>query len=137
MTTQEYFKKLDDLNANINRKLSDIDHIQSIATRTTASFSDEPRAGIGDKVGIGGAKLADMRREVNGLTDEYVDARRRATDLINRLPYDEGEVIRLRHMEHLPYEKIAKETNYSISMVYTQYRKAVLLFDEILKMEEL
>lgn len=137
MTTQEYFKNIDRLDSQIERMQSNRDRVEAMGARVSPNLSGEPRGGTSDKVCDCATRLADMDAEINGLIDKYADARREATMLINRLPCDEGKVIYLRYMEHLPFERIAKETNYSESMVYCQHKSAVLLFDEILKMEEI
>jgi DNA-directed RNA polymerase specialized sigma24 family protein len=137
MTTQEYFKNIDRLDSQIERMLSDRERIATMGARVSPNLSGEPRGGTSDKVCDCATRLADMDAEINRLIDKYADARKEATKLINRLPYDEGKVIHLRYIEHLPFERIAKETNYSESMVYCQHKSAVLLFNEILKMEEI
>lgn len=137
MTTQEYFKNIDRLDSQIERMLSDRDRVAAMGMCVSSNLSGEPRGGTSDKVCDCVTRLADMDAEINRLIDKYADARKEATTLINRLPCDEGRVIHLRYIEHKPFERIAKETNYSESMVYYQHKNAVLLFDEILKMEEI
>jgi hypothetical protein len=137
MTTQEYFKNIDRLDSEVERALLEREKIEAMGTRVSPNLSGKPRGGTSDKVCDCATRLVDMGAEINALIDKYYDARKEATMLINRLPCDEGKVIYLRYIEHKPYERIAKETNYSESMVYCQHKNAVLLFDEILKMEEL
>jgi DNA-directed RNA polymerase specialized sigma24 family protein len=137
MTTQEFFEGLDKLNDQIERMQSDRDRVAAMGMRVSPNLSGEPRGGTSDKVCDCVTRLADMDADINRLIDAYADFRMEATELINRLPRDEGKVIYLRYIEHKPFERIAKETNYSESMVYCQHKNAVLLFDEILKMEEL
>jgi DNA-directed RNA polymerase specialized sigma24 family protein len=137
MTTQEFFEGLDKLNDQIERMQSDRDRVAAMGMRVSPNLSGEPRGGTSDKVCDCATRLADMDADINRLIDAYADFRMEATELINRLPCDEGKVIHLRYIEHKPFERIAKETNYSESMVYCRHKNAVLLFDEILKMEEL
>jgi hypothetical protein len=137
MTTQEFFEGLDKLNDQIERMQSDRDRVESMGTRVSPNLSGEPRGGTSDKVCDCASRIADMDIDINRLIDAYADYRQEATALINRLPCDEGKVIYLRYMKHEPFSRIAKETNYSESMVYCQHKNAVLLFDEILKMEDL
>lgn len=137
MTTQEYFKNIDRLDSQIKRMQSDRERIAAMGARVSPNLSGEPRGGTSDKVCDCATRLSDMDAEINRLIDKYADARKEATALINRLPCDEGKVIHLRYIEHEPFERIAKETNYSESMVYCQHKNAVLHFNEILKMEEI
>ena len=88
MTTQEYFKNIDRLDSQIERMLSGRERIATMGARVSPNLSGEPRGGTSDKVCDCATRLADMDAEINRLIDKYADARKEATTLINRLPYD-------------------------------------------------
>ena len=97
---KRFLQRIEYYDAQIQAKMDERETVKSMVMRVTASMSLTPGGGRGgDKIGDGVSRLVDLEREIDAAIDRFVDLRRRATDLIERL--DDPDEINVLHRKYV------------------------------------
>lgn len=108
MRAAKYLGQILRLDARVERKLAEKQHVLELATKTTPSLSDMPRGGgPADKVGDAVARLVALEAEIDRIVDELIDARAEVLKLLETLPDDEHDVLHKYYVQGQTIETIA------------------------------
>ncbi len=134
---KRFLQRIQYYDAQINSKIDEREAVKSMVLRVTTSMSLAPGGGGGgDRIGSGVGKLVDLERDINAAIDRFVDLRRKAADMIERLDNpDEVEVLQKRYIgikeaetgwiKYLTYEEIAEEMHMSVRNVHYAHGRAL------------
>lgn len=119
MTVDEYFGRIDMLEAMIQAKMADREQLWAIATKTTAGADGMPHGtDVTDKVGGIGAKLADLSRQIDALIDQKANMEK----VLEKLRPNEYKALHRYYILGLTWEAAAEDMNISTATVY-RYRE--------------
>ena len=114
MTLDEYFGRIDMLEALIQARLAEYEKYFATATKMTAGMDGMPHGTeVTDKVGGLGAKLADMSRQIDALIDQKADA----VKVMEKLPPNEYSVLHRLYVLGMTWEQAAEDLHICISTV--------------------
>lgn len=136
MRTEEYLNQARHLDTQINSKLSQIESLNALVTKCTATLTDMP----GNK-NNGTSKMEDtilkiitLQEEINSDIDVLVDLKKEIMTIIKKVENSEYRtLLENRYLSFLSWEKIAVEMKYSIQQVYRKRTEALKKIEEILK----
>lgn len=119
MTVDEYFGRIDMLEALIEARIADYERLFAIATKMTAGMDGMPHGTeVTDKVGGIGAKLADMSRQIDTLIDQKADA----VKVMENLHPNEYKVLYRLYVLGMTWEQVAEDLHIGTTTV-DRYRK--------------
>ncbi len=128
-TAKEFFEGCRRLEQRINGKIGEAERLRLIATRATASYSDEPRSGGNGQGPVERAalQLVELEREIAAAIDEMVEHRKKAQLVIEGLPDDRyRDVLTWRYFSMWSWEKIAEAMNCERMQVWRLHGRALL-----------
>lgn len=134
-----YLSKIRLLDANINSKLNDLHALRTMVTNITSTISPVCVSGSGnqDKLGNAVAKIVDLQNEINQKVDKYVDLKRDAIEVLEKVKDSEQmKVLHKRYFEYKSWERIACEMGYSYRNVLYIHGDALKTVNAILKERE-
>lgn len=127
----EQIRKLDEL---INAKLAERQQLWALATKTTTRTSGQPGAGgVSDPVGSATAKLIDLIKEIDDLTDQYIDRRREVLEVLEKLPSKEYAALHRYYVKYMPWEKVAEDMGCSERQVYRYRDSGLSILQDIVR----
>lgn len=128
MTAKEYLGQAYRLDQRINSKLEQVDSLNALATKATATLSDMPRnpnratSTMADAVG----KIIDLQAEINNDIDCLVRLKHEIVMVIKTIRNTECQtLIEKRYLCFMTFEQIAVDMNYSIDNVFKVHKKAL------------
>lgn len=128
MTAKEYLSQAYRLDQRINSKLEQVQSLNALATKCTATLTGMPRnpnratSAMADAVG----KIIDLQAEINSDIDRLVDLKREIVTTIKSIGSPEYQtLLEKRYLCFLSWEQIAVDMNYSIDNVFKAHRKAL------------
>lgn len=131
-----YLSKIRLLDANINSKMNDLHALRTMVTNITSTISPVSVSGCGsqDKLGNAVAKIVDLQNEINQKVDKYVDLKRDAIEVLEKVKDPEQlKVLHKRYFEYKSWERIACEMGYSYRNVLYIHGDALKSVNAILK----
>ena len=138
MTAHDYLSHAKFLDARIDSKLKQLDHLNALATSATAALSGmphNPNRGA-SKLETVIVKIVDLQEEINQDIDELVDLKRAIMRLIQKVPSDEQRaVLEKRYLNYQSWEQIVGDLGYSRAQLFRIKNKAIDFCDQILKDE--
>ena len=118
MKTETYLELIQRLNVLINNELLEKENIATLATKTTQTLSDMPKApGVSDKIGNLSVKLMMKQQEIDNIIDVFVDLRDEIKAQIRTLPVDECDVLYKFYVCNIGLFDIADERNQSVDWI--------------------
>ena len=118
MRKEQYLELVRKLNVLINNELLEKENIATLATKTTQTLSDMPKApGTSDKVGNLSLKLLMKQIEIDNMIDVYVDLRCEIKEQIRTLQTDECDVLFKYYILNMGLFEIAEEREQSIDWI--------------------
>lgn len=120
------------LDTQIDYKLQEIQRLWDMVTRVTAVFRPTPVSGgggAGDMMADTVARIVDLKAEVNGDIDRFVDLKQDIRKTMNRIDNpDYIKVLYKRYFERKHWEEIATEMNMTARNVCYIHGKALTGF---------
>lgn len=133
---KEYLKQVKLYDTHINNKLEEIDRLNDLVRKITASLSFDPIHGSGnqDKLGNAVSCLIDLREEVNKDIDAFVEKKHEISMVINQITEpDQLRVLYKRYFSYLTWEQIACDMHMSHRNVCYIHGKALQAVGKILE----
>ena len=122
MTLDEYFGRIDMLEALIQARLADYEKLFATATKMTAGMDGMPHGTeVTDKVGGIGAKLADYSRQIDMLIDQKAET----VKIMEKLKPNEYSVLHRLYVLGMTWEEAAEDLHIGTTTV-DRYRKSGL-----------
>lgn len=114
MTTKEYLLSVKRLDNMINDKLDEIYRIKTRVTNITKPYDKERVDGTSDiyKSGNEIVDIVEMEKDVNLLTDIFVDTKRNIIRLCDNLNPKHRDIILKHYVEYKSISTVAKECGY-------------------------
>lgn len=134
MKTQDYLKQIERLDKMIQNKLSEINHLKTIATSINISPKDVNVQISSDKDRMGSAvtKLIDLERETDKLIDDYIDKRKRIIEQIDSMEdTNMYHVLSEKYVNQKDLSVIAVEMGYSFKQVCRIHGNALVEFERL------
>ncbi|MGF3066967.1 DUF1492 domain-containing protein [Facklamia sp. P12950] len=132
MNTKEYLKQAFYLDKRINSKLEQVESLNALATKATATLSDMPKSPNrgASKLEDTIVKIIDLQEEINRDIDRLVDLKKEIADSIFSLKdKEEQTVLEKRYLCFNTWEQIAVDMNYSIQYCFNVHRNALKTID--------
>lgn len=124
---------------HINEMLEEVAHLRELTTKITTTLKPDATFGSGnqDKLGDAIAKIVDLENEINRAVDEYVDKRRYASSLVEKVQEpDQLAVLYKRYFQYEPWEKIACDMGFTYRHTIRIHGLALQTLSEIMKNTE-
>jgi len=121
MTAKEYLGQVRHLDSQIDVKLRQAERLKELATKTTATFSDMPKAPGHNRSSMEKTivKMIDLQNEINDDIDRLVDLKEDVKATIARLDNPtERLLLEKRYLCQESWSKIAEDMNYSEQYVF-------------------
>lgn len=128
MNTKEYLKQAFYLDKNINSKLEQVEKLNDLATKATATLSDMPKSSNRGESRLEEiiVKIIDLQEEINKDIDALIDSKREIAWTINNVKDKEmRSILEKRYLCFDSWEKIAVDMNYSIQHIFRLHNKAL------------
>ena len=131
-----YLNQIHLINERINDGLEDLARVEAMATKVTAAMDGEVVSGTknNDKMADAVVKIIQLKEELNGLVDEYVDIKREATELLSKIENPvHYKILHSRYMLRKSWEQIADDIGYTYQWTCQLHGRALLEFRKILQ----
>lgn len=124
---KEELKDILTLDARINTKLRQLDQWRSIQTSLGSVDYTKDRVQGGSKSGMEDLliKIFDLSAEIGKDVDELINMKEAAKELIDQLDGKYNLIMNLRYLECLPWEQVARKSNYTLNHVFKIHGKAL------------
>ena len=136
MYVKEFFQQLRHIDSQINGKMEQLDRLKALATKVTAAMSEAGARTSGPSRGMENTidKIIALQEELNADIDRYVDLKRAANGLIDRIGNEKyRRVLESRYLLGKTWEMIADEMGMTYQGVCHVHGKALQEAEEILK----
>lgn len=133
MTAKEVLVRLKEMDKHINSKIEQLEQLRTIATSCTVSTEKEnvQSSGSQDKLGAIVAKIVDLQNEINASTDQFVNIRQAAKELIFQIENEkEQNVMYDYYMLRLKLWQIAEEYDITYENCRYYLQKGQKTFEE-------
>ena len=78
-------------------------------------------------------RVMDLEQKITKEIDDYIAFKEQALEMIRRVAdFDQREVLEMRYVRRMPWEKIAADMRYSIRWVYVLHSRALQAFEQIM-----
>ncbi len=128
MTAKEYLSQAFRLDQRINAKVAQVDALNDLATKCTATLTGMPRnpnrgtSMMADAI----AKIIDLQAEINRDIDRLVDLKRELVTVIRSVENAEYQtLLELRYLCFRTWEDIAASMNYGSRYVHIMHARAL------------
>jgi anaerobic ribonucleoside-triphosphate reductase len=135
MQAKEYLNRIGRCDAHINSKIAEVEALYAMVTRITPAMKQDVVSGGGseDKMGNAVARIVDLKEEINREIDTYVDMKREASMLMDKLGNSlHYQVLHKRYILHETMERIAVEMGYTYRNVCYLHGRALQKFQDVL-----
>jgi len=135
MNAREYLKQAYRLDQRINSKIEQVESLNALATKCTATITGMPHGG-GQASGMSDtvAKIIDLQAEINGDVDRLVDLKREIGRAIGAVQDAEHQtLLEKRYLCFLSWEQIAVDMSYSLRWVHIVHSRALADADRMLR----
>lgn len=132
MTTQDYLSQIHRLNRRISNKLFEVFELKNlVGTVSTAVKEVNVQSGhTSDRTGDIISKIVDMEREIDAMTDEFVDKKNCIIKQLEELDFNSYEVLYQRYVKQKPWDEIATDLKYTQRHVRRLHSSALEAFEE-------
>lgn len=135
---KEYLLKIKYYDDRINYGLEEYEKLQAMVTRITPVLKQDvvSASGSQDKLGDTVAKMADLLTQINRDTDAFVDLKREAKALLDKVKNPTYyKILHKRYVLYHSLEQIAVEMNYTYRWVKRLHGRALQAFEKVMKEE--
>lgn len=136
---QEYLEQIGIYDVMIDEMVAEMDLLKAKAYKITSTMQDVPAfsGGAGDKVGDGAAALVDLAREIDEATDNFVNLKREAADLLKKIRKAKYyKVLSMKYFRYMTFQQIGDEMNCSKRNAEKIHGRALQVFDKLLAEKE-
>ena len=133
MDAIEFLSQAYHIDLRINSKLEQLESLNSLAAKATATFGNEPVSGTRDMQRREAiiCKIVDLEREINDDIDQMVDTKRELRELVESISNVEYRtVLELRYLNFKKWEQIAVAMHYALRTVHYIHDKAIEFLEE-------
>lgn len=132
--TKAFLRKVRELDIAVDVAMRQVEYCEASATRITPYYSNmasnHNMNGSEDKV----INLLDAREKCNRAIDRFADYRDKCLMLIELIPSAaHRQVLTLRYINYLKWERIAKEMRYSEAQIFRMHNQSLAEFKKILE----
>lgn len=134
-SAKKYLQQIGQCDDRINAMLAEVDGLYAMITKITPTLKQDIVTGGGsqDKIGEAVAKIVDLKEEINREIDRFVDLKREAAAMLNKLENHLYYIIlHRRYMQHETLEEIAADMHYTYRWVCILHGRALQAFVEVL-----
>ena len=137
MTAKEYLNQVLILDSRLTLRLRNHEKMKELVNRTTSVLSDMPRNPGRDpfRREKGLVELIDDAREINDLTDQYIDLRREVADNIGRIQCSKlsvKDVLEGRYLKRKSWEELAADLCMTVRHVQRLHGEGLAALEEVL-----
>lgn len=128
MNAKQFLKQGFWLDEAINTKLESLTMLRSIATKTTATLSNDCVGGTRtlNKVEANVIKIIDLENSINDDIDELVDIKKGMMKYIKKIDsYEYRVLLEKRYLQHISWEQIAVDMGYSSQHIFRLHDEAL------------
>lgn len=136
MTPKEYLSRYRNLNIEIDSKTRQLEKLREQATRIVPEPSDGiPGSGsTSDRLGNAVAKICDLEAEIEAEISRLVELREEIRAAISRVQDSTyRNLLELRYIEGMTFERIAVEMNYSWRQVIRIHGSALYRIKDVIE----
>lgn len=133
MRGREFLNSLTDNNKEIRLAIEKLDSLKSLAINVTSSIDSEPVQSNGSQDKMAGlvAKIVDLEKEINLFTDNLVDNRKKAKEIIFTIPNEDYQnVLYDRYIRCMRLYEIADEYGMSDDVCRKRHSRALAEFEK-------
>lgn len=138
---KEYLERIKRCDVKIDAKLEELQTLDSMVKRITPILKDTGAGGGSgnqDKIGDTVAKIVDLQNEINADVDMFIQMKREASVLLDKLSKPEYyQVLHKRYILYKSLEQIAAEMHYSYRNACHVQGRALQAFDRALEEKRL
>lgn len=139
MNAKDYLSQARFLDMTINSKIEQLESLNSLATKATATLSDMPHnpnrgtSSLEDTI----CKIIDLQDEINRDIDALVDLKREIIHRIKKIDNSEYQaLLELRYLSFLSWERISVDMNISMQHAFRLHDRAIENFSQIYEIGE-
>ena len=132
MDAREYLSQAYHIDLRIKSKLLQLESLNSLATKATATFSQIPPGGTRNVHRTENiiCKIVDLEIEINADIDRLIDMKRELREMIESVQKVEYRtVLELRYLNYRKWEEIAVAMGYRLRNVHYIHDKAIEYLD--------
>ena len=120
MKAIDYLEQIEKIDAKIETKMEELERLQTLAEKTTASIGGERVQATGNQQKLEDCviKIVKVQEEINASIDRFVDYKKEAMELIDHAC--DADCIRLlykRYFSYMKWEEIAVDMNYTYQWI--------------------
>lgn len=137
MNAKEYLGQAFYLDKRINSKLEQVESLNTLATKATATLSDMPKSPnrgtsrLEDTI----VKIIDLQEEINRDIDRLIDLKADIVSIIKKVDDKELQtILEKRYLCFLSWERIAVDMHYNIRTIYRLHNKGLEKVNKIIKL---
>ncbi len=133
MTVKEYLKQAMYLDALINSKVCQSEHLRNLATKVTTTYSDQGVSSEHDNKRLEKtiAKIIDLEREINDDIDTLIDLKIEITAIISQVTdMKQRLILEKRYLDFENWEQISCDLNYNIRHVRRLHNEGIKKISE-------
>lgn len=135
MTAKAYLQRVKSADAKINNKLEELERLESLATKVTASLNGDVVSGTRnpDKMTDAVARIIELQEEINQSVDEYINIKKEVNaELLKLEKPNHYRVLHSRYILYKTWERIACDMNCSYQWVCKLHGFALVELEKIL-----
>ena len=130
MTAKDYLKQIQSLADALSDKQTELEQLEALATSITVPPDREAvqTSNISDKTGCFGAKLADLKTEIEQQAAEFLKEKQKHIKVIEdvrRLDEICGTILHKHYVANKSLRTVARELNYSYEYTRHLHQKAL------------
>lgn len=132
---KKYLQRIARCDSRINAMLAEVDGLYDMVTKITPTLKQDVVSGGGnqDKIGDAVAKIVDLKDEINREIDRFVDMKREAAAMLDKLENHLYYIIlHRRYVQYETLEQIAADMHYTYRWVCILHGRALQEFGGIL-----
>lgn len=133
MTVKEYLKQAMYLDALINSKVHQAEHLRSLATKVTTTYSDQGVSSEHDNKRLEKtiAKIIDLEREINDDIDTLIDLKIEITAIISQVTdIKQRLILEKRYLDFESWEQISCDLKYDIRHIRRLHNESIKKISE-------
>lgn len=135
---KRYLQRIARCDSRINAMLAEVDGLYDMVTKITPTLKQDVVSGGGnqDKIGDAVAKIVDLKDEINREIDRFVDMKREAAAMLDKLENHLYYIIlHRRYVQYETLEQIAADMHYTYRWVCILHGRALQAFAEVMTEE--
>lgn len=135
MNAKEYLCRIGRCDDKINTMIAEVESLYAMVTKITPTLKSDVVSGGGsqDKIGNAVAKIVDLKEEINREIDKFVDMKREAAALLNKLEnHLYYMILHRKYVQHESLEQIAADMHYTYRWICILHGRALQEFQSVL-----